>query len=170
MAVTINDDKSITLSGADVFGKIKINGKAVDYNPTSTRAGEKYYRATYNGSGMTVEADVRDAIVKGDVAEITIVQKEYARWMKPTADPMHPVKPGEEADDKDDDNVELITRRAYEITGYVTHTQMGMMKLAAAKVDIGVEDLRLEFDVKKAKAMKELKLDDTKVAALTEAI
>ena len=159
-------DGNVKLTDEDVFSKIRINPTPSKYRRGAEgRIGTDYYIGSYNGIGFNCEPEFRDAWVAGDIAEVNLKAGKYKRLMA-QVDPMNPRDPN----DTTEPEMELIERDSWTLTGFTSYTQLSKMKLAKARVNIGIKREELAYIVEEAKAMRELKIDEKTMSELKDVI
>jgi hypothetical protein len=146
------DDKIVTLEGKDVLNI------SVDGAEQHDKNGKAYYRARYAAKVFTVDEDFYANFISGEVARVTLAENTY------TVD--------------DPENVDAkLTRTGWAFSGFATYAQLtnieakqGEMAIGRKRFEVTTRKMDIELMKLEKEALAEVKLDDAKVATLTEAV
>lgn len=119
------------------LAKIKLDHTKRPYAEGSSRAGQSYYIANYNGTGMAVEEGDYQLFKSGDMAELSLQFTEYER-----KDPTDPTK--------------TVKRSGWRIISYITWTQLINVEGNKSKLAIIRKENELKLRKMEAEAMAEI--------------
>lgn len=144
------EGNSITLKNEDVY-QLNVLETAIPYAEGSRLAGQEYHVGRFRGKGFTCTPEFYKEFKTGNIATVTFSPSSYEAQVD------DPLEPGKK---------KTVSREGWALDGYMTVDQFIAHLTKQAKI----VELQTNLTVIRTKALKDLELNDEKIAQLQNAV